>query len=274
MEDIKGRTPGGIHYQTLRGGTEPKETLLMIMGYSGSIVSWTSEFLHELLPSFDLVLLDNRGTGYSFHPESIDDITVPAMAGDVREVVQHLGLKHFNLLGYSLGGCIAQQYTALYPETVKHLVLLSTTGGGKLYVPPGATFLADLQNPTGSSPFEMALSMWRLCISDAAMDEHRERLKLLHDKQMEKATPRRTFAGQMKAFRGFATEQAFQDQSARPPITIISGRNDRLMPHGNSLKLREYFVGSRLIEIEDCEHMPYLEKKAQLLQALRTSLLP
>jgi pimeloyl-ACP methyl ester carboxylesterase len=274
MEDIKGKTPGGIHFQVLREGSRPRETLLMIMGYSGSIASWTSGFLQELLPWFDLVLLDNRGTGHSFHPESIDEITVPAMAGDVKELVDHLGLKCFNLLGYSLGGCIAQQYTALHGETVKHLVLLSTTGGGGLYVPPGATFLADLQNPTGSTPFEMALSMWRLCLSDSSISQYKDVLHVLHEKQMEKATPRRTFAGQMKAFRNFAAETIFQDQTPRPPITIISGKNDRLMPHGNSLKLHDFHQGSRLIEIENCEHMPYIETRSELLQALRSSLLP
>jgi pimeloyl-ACP methyl ester carboxylesterase len=44
------------------------------------------------------------------------------------------------------------------------------------------------------------------------------------------------------------------------------------MPHGNSLKLQEYFQQSLLIEIDNCEHLPYLEQKQELLRAIRVGI--
>ncbi len=241
------------------------------MGYSGSIASWTEDFLDDLHKTFDLVLLDNRGTGYSFHPEQIEDITIAAMADDVHEVVQELGLQRFHVLGYSLGGCIAQQYAAVYPEQVQSLILLSTTAGGSLYAAPDKDFLSNLESPKGTTPWEMALHMWGLCLSEARVEKHKEALGVIHERQMQKPTPRRTFAGQMKAFRSFAAEKLFPD-GCPLPVTIISGTNDRLMPHRNSLLLQQYYPNSRLIEIEDCEHLPYLEERDALIQAIQSIL--
>lgn len=263
----------GINFQYWPASTAEQPCLLLIMGYSGSIASWTEDFLEDLNKSFALVMLDNRGTGYSFHPEKVEDITIEAMAQDVHAVVEELGISKFHLLGYSLGGCIAQQYAALHPERLESLILLSTTGGGSLYAPPDRDFLVKLENPQGTTPWEMALHMWSLCLPESAVKAFEKELIKIHDRQMQKATPRRTFAGQMKAFRSFATEKLFPKGCPVPvPVTIISGQEDRLMPHRNSILLHQFWPESHLIEIESCEHIPYLETKEQLIQAIQTVL--
>ena len=267
-----GKTPSGIHFQHWVKGEPGRETLALVMGYSGSIASWNRDFLNDLHESFDLLLLDNRGTGYSFHPAQIEEITVPAMADDLFDLVSHLQLDSFHLLGYSLGGCIAQQVAASHPERIQSLLLLATTGGGSLYVAPGRDFLVQLESPKGETPWEMALSMWGLCTSQDVIKNKEDALREIHDRQMQKPTPRRTFAGQMRAFKAFATEKLFPNKKSPVPLTIISGKQDRLMPHGNSLKLQEYFQQSLLIEIDNCEHLPYLEQKQELLRAIRVGI--
>jgi pimeloyl-ACP methyl ester carboxylesterase len=267
-----GKTPRGIHFQHWVKGEPGRETLALVMGYSGSIASWSRDFLDDLHQSFDLLLLDNRGTGYSFHPAQIEEITVPTMADDLFDLASHLQLEPFHLLGYSLGGCIAQQFAASHPERIQSLLLLATTGGGSLYVAPGRDFLAQLESPRGETPWEMALSMWSLCTSQDVIQNKEAALRDIHDRQMQKPTPRRTFAGQMRAFKAFATENLFSNRQAPVPLTIISGKQDRLMPHGNSLKLQEYFQQSLLIEIDNCEHLPYLEQKQELLKAIQVGI--
>ncbi len=171
------------------------------------------------------MLIDNRGTCYCFHPEKIEDFTIAAMADDVHAVVEDLAISSIHLLGYSLGGCIAQQYAARHPERLQSLILLSTTGRGSLYAPPGRDSLSNLENPKGTTPWEMALHMWSLCVSESAVEKFKTELSKNHERQMLKATPRRTFAGQMRAFRSFAPEKRFAN-GCPVPVTIISGKND------------------------------------------------
>ena len=275
MQKRDDKTPQGLHYQYWRqmdGGSRP--VLTLIMGYSGSIASWASDFLEELFTFTDLILMDNRGTGYSFHPEQVDEITTEAMARDTEALLVHLGVEHSHILGYSLGGCIAQHLAALFPHRIQGLILLATTGGGRLYVPPAPGFLERLQSPEGQTPWEMALSMWSLCASQRAIQDYRDIFAMIHERQMQKPTPRRTFAGQMKAFRSFRVEDLINPLQLKFPVTIISGKDDRLMPHGNSLKLNEFYPESVLFELDACEHLPYIEQKLELLIALRECLFP
>ncbi len=269
-----GKTSEGLHYQYWREHSQGSRPLLtLIMGYSGSIASWDTDFLDKLFTDVDLLLLDNRGTGYSFHPAQIDEITTAAMAQDTAALFQFLGIEQSFVLGYSLGGCIAQHLAALFPQHIQGLILLATTAGGSLYVPPEPGFLEKLQSPEGQTPWEMALSMWSLCTSARAIEQYREIFAAIHERQMLKPTPRRTFAGQMQAFRSFRAEDLFRPETLSFPISIISGKGDRLMPHGNSLRLHQFYTSSQLLELEDCEHLPYIEQKDTLLAALKTFLL-
>jgi proline iminopeptidase len=76
--------------------------------------------------SFELVLLDPRGTGGSDRPADSRAYANEHYAADVEELRRHLGLERIDLLGHSHGGVVAMEYAASYPDRVRKLVLAST----------------------------------------------------------------------------------------------------------------------------------------------------
>src|SRR4030088_1910065 len=102
----------------IRGSGPP---LVLIMGYRLNSRAWPLDFIEALAERFTVVLFDNRGTGTSDKPTSGYEIS--NMARDVRALLDHLEIARANVLGYSMGGAIAQEFVRQFPDRVLGLVL-------------------------------------------------------------------------------------------------------------------------------------------------------
>jgi pimeloyl-ACP methyl ester carboxylesterase len=83
--------------------------------------------LRTLRRRFRLVLVDNRGSGGSDLPWA--PFRVADMAADVVAVLDDAGIRRAHVMGMSLGGLVAQELAAGYPDRVDGLVLVSTSPG-------------------------------------------------------------------------------------------------------------------------------------------------
>jgi proline iminopeptidase len=91
-------------------------------GFSGQYLG----ALAGLGESFELVVLDPRGTGGSDRPADPRAYLIEDYVADVDELREHLGEERIRLLGHSHGGVVAAAYAAAYPGQVERLVLAST----------------------------------------------------------------------------------------------------------------------------------------------------
>ena len=82
--------------------------LVLIMGYRLSSLAWPLAFIEALAQRFTVVLFDNRGTGASDKPTFGYEIS--NMARDVGGLLDHLKIARANVLGYSMGGAVAQEF--------------------------------------------------------------------------------------------------------------------------------------------------------------------
>ncbi len=118
---------------TRRGDGPP---LLAINGYAATAADWDPTFLGELARDLTVICPDNRGMGESGLGDPAE-ITAASLAGDCLALLDRLEIERAAVLGWSMGGFVAQQLAALAPGRVSALVLLATDPGG-----PGAK-LAD-----------------------------------------------------------------------------------------------------------------------------------
>ena len=103
-------------------------SLVLIMGYRLSSLAWPFDFIEALAERFTVVLFDNRGTGTSDKPTFGYEIS--NMAKDVSGLLDHLEIARTHVLGYSMGGAIAQEFVRQFPDRVLGLVLCATMCGG------------------------------------------------------------------------------------------------------------------------------------------------
>lgn len=113
----------GCRIQYDRFGRDDGEPLVLIMGLAVDRWGWIRQ-RSELGARFKCIAIDNRGAGLSDKPPGPYDIFT--MADDVLAVMNAEGIDSAHLVGYSLGGTLAQVIAVRSPKRVRSLVLAST----------------------------------------------------------------------------------------------------------------------------------------------------
>jgi pimeloyl-ACP methyl ester carboxylesterase len=101
--------------------------LVCLQHFRGNLDNWDPALVDRLAIDREVILLDNRGVGASTGavPDNVDD-----MAGDALRFIDALGLRQVDLLGFSLGGCVAQEMALVRPRLIRRIVLAGTAPRG------------------------------------------------------------------------------------------------------------------------------------------------
>lgn len=108
-------------YYEIHGQGEP---LLMIQGWGMDLTGWQG-IIEPLSKIFQVVVFDNRGTGRS--EVTPGDYTTRQLADDAVALLDHLQIENAHVLGWSMGGLIAQELVLAYPEKVNRLILAASS---------------------------------------------------------------------------------------------------------------------------------------------------
>jgi pimeloyl-ACP methyl ester carboxylesterase len=256
-------TIGGRNLFHKRGGTG--EPLLLIMGMSGTHLSWGEPFVADHERDFDVVAYDHRGIGRS-DPESAA-FTIAELAEDAAGILDALGWDTAHVLGISMGGMIAQELALKHPERIRTLTLGCTYCGGEgSALAPQATLdkltagmLSGDRERAIRSGFEVNVSA-----AFAAQDDDYATFRT-----MAKALPAPipVIMLQMQAI-------AQHDTSARLPsldlpTLVIHGDEDAMLPVQNGRMIAGLIPGARLEVLEGVGHMFWWEQPERSAELLR-----
>ena len=115
-----------------RSGPRGGVPLVLLNRFRGTIDWWDPEFLDYLSAEHDVIVFDNIGIG---HTTGQPGDSVEHFADGAIEFIQALGLSQVDLLGWSLGGIVAQHVTLRRPELVRKLIVAGSSPGSPV---PGA----------------------------------------------------------------------------------------------------------------------------------------
>ncbi|MDR2986094.1 MAG: alpha/beta hydrolase [Nocardiopsaceae bacterium] len=110
-----------LHYRIDGAGDQ---TVLMINGVGDDLEGWAFQRDDFASAGMRVVAFDNRGCGRSSQPAG--PYTSAEMARDAKGLANALELAPFHLVGVSMGGVIAQEYAAAWPDDLVSVVLAST----------------------------------------------------------------------------------------------------------------------------------------------------
>ncbi|MBI5583483.1 MAG: alpha/beta hydrolase [Deltaproteobacteria bacterium] len=113
-----------IGYKLIGAG----EPLVMIMGLGGTMDQWPKEIIAALSQKYQLILLDNRGMGYTKTNETT--FTFKLFADDVIGLLNTLKVKKAHVLGYSMGSTITQELLLGYPQRFNKAIIHATSTDG------------------------------------------------------------------------------------------------------------------------------------------------
>lgn len=119
-----------IWYESIGDTNQP--TILMIMGMGGSAMEWPEFLIDSLLQAgYHLIRYDHRDVGASDKMLAWDadrPYTLSDLSKDALGIIDKLGIDQLHVIGYSMGGMIAQQLAIDHPERILALTLISTSG--------------------------------------------------------------------------------------------------------------------------------------------------
>src|SRR5690349_13632217 len=126
---------GAVGYRVVGSGPP----LILIMGYGWTMEDWDPRLVHALAQHNRVVMFDNSGVGRT--QQLPPPLTIDAMADQTSALIDTLGLGRPDVLGWSMGGMIAQALAILHPAQVRRLVLCATYPGTGAAVPPSQAAL-------------------------------------------------------------------------------------------------------------------------------------
>ncbi len=224
----------------------------------------------ELEATHRLVGFDLPGFGESSKPDVAYDLAYFTRAA--RAVVEALDLRGFVLIGHSLGGLIAANYAATYPDDVCRLVLLAPAGftrTPKLLVRIfGSRIITGMADTVRPSRAWVRRTFETTVFDPANINEdlHAQMYALSRDPGMVRAFWR----VYRDALKDFLDLSALHTKLAayRGPVLLVWGRQDRLVPIKSLESARRVYPHTEVEIIERCGHCPSFEYPEKLVARL------
>jgi pimeloyl-ACP methyl ester carboxylesterase len=117
----------GIEYSYRSFGNPAERPLVLLQHFRGNLDNWDPALLDALASGREVVAFDNVGVGAS---TGVVPRSVSQMAHDAFTFLSALDLDRFDLLGFSLGGFVAQEMALIRPDQVERIVLAATAPQG------------------------------------------------------------------------------------------------------------------------------------------------
>ena len=232
-----------VHWTSLGKG----EPVVLIMGLGCSSALWF-RIAPRLAMAHRVIMLDNRGCGRTVVPQTVV-YRVRQMASDVAAVLDAAGEARAHVVGFSMGGMIAQQFALDFPSRVPTLSLLGTHPGGIWAVQASSEvrrlLFAKDHMTAEESLHAMRPYTYARDTSDALFGEDAA-VRLAHSPTL------RGYHAQLYALIGW---QAYLDlPRLRVPTLVMHGLQDELIPPTNGRLLASRIEGARLVELEQASH--------------------
>jgi pimeloyl-ACP methyl ester carboxylesterase len=241
-------------YRRFGGGSSLP--LLCLQHFTGTLDNWDPAVTDALALGREVILFESAGLGRSTGevPSSI-----PAMAAHAIAFVNALGLEQVDILGFSLGGMVAQQVALERPSLVRKLLLVGTAPeGGEDIMHMEKPELKKITDDPNLSGLERLVKLFF-----TASESSQRAGKAFAERLAKRAQDREPVAGakvamaQIAAFR--AWEHANGDRFSKlrkitQPCLVVNEVCDSMIPVRNSYMLSENLPNAMLLTYPDAGH--------------------
>jgi esterase len=240
--------------------------LVILHGLFGTLENWGAQ-IKQLSEHFDVIAVDLRNHGRSPHDSRMD---YTAMADDVIELMNRLGLEKVNLMGHSMGGKAAMQLAMDHPGKVERLIVVD---------------IAPVEYPPHHNDVFAGLK----CINLSQLKSRREADDILSQHVNSEATRAfllknlyrnedRHFAWRMNLP---ALEQQYGQIAAAPegtpyggPVLFIKGGESGYIQAEHQQAILSRFPAASFKIIAGAGHLPHVEKPSAFTRLVEKFLRP
>jgi pimeloyl-ACP methyl ester carboxylesterase len=242
---------GDVEFAYRRFGRRRRPPLLFLNYFAANMDDWDPKVTNGFAAEYDVIMFDNAGVGSS---GGETPSTVAAMTKDCVEFCRALDLRNFDVVGFSLGGMIAQQLAFEYPDMIRRMILLGTgPRGGE-----GMTF-TELSLDELGDPVALLMSAFFTAskTSQAAGQAYIERLKL-RVADRDAPVSMKAASAQLDAIREWGSIPSTDRYAMLPRIhqrtLIVHGSKDVVVLPINAFLLAQHLPDAQLVMYPDASH--------------------
>ncbi|WP_428662970.1 alpha/beta fold hydrolase [Reyranella sp.] len=259
----------GIRFAYRRLGPSTGTPLVLLQHFSGNIDAWDTAVVNALAVDRPVIAFDNAGVGRSTG-QTPDNIA--AMARDAVAFIDLLGLSKVNLLGFSLGGCVAQQIAAEHGRLVRRLILVGTAPkGGEEHL---LAVLQEAFSHTEAPDPRLPLFFTKSAASQSAGVAFLKRAKMRkEDRDTDSGSA--VTDPQAKALITWCATPDPEHAMLRAisqPVLVICGSHDTMLPADNAYAMFKALSNAQLILYPDSGHGALFQHHELFVSHVRTFL--
>jgi pimeloyl-ACP methyl ester carboxylesterase len=245
-------TAGGVDFAYRELGPKTGVPVVFLTHLAAVLDNWDPRVVDGIAARHRVITFDNRGVGAS---TGSTPNTIQAMADDAVTFIRALGLGKVDLLGFSMGGMIAQVIAAAEPRLVRKMIIAGT-GPARGEGIKNVTRLSHLDTIRGLLTFQdpkQFLFFTRTPNGRRAGKEFLARLKE-RTQNRDKAISVRSYGAQLKAIHRWGLARPTDLSVIRQPVLVANGETDRMVPTKNSTDLARRLADSELVIYPDAGH--------------------
>ena len=245
----------GIRFAYRRFGKSAGVPLVLNMHFTGTMDHWDPAVTDGLAHDREVILFNNAGISSSSGevPNSIEE-----MAANAAVFIRTLGLTQVDVLGFSLGGLVAQELALAEPALVRRLILVGTgprSGEGMASLTPEAQ---EIFGATYDEPDHLWLRVF-FTPSQASQAAGHAYLKRFRQRTVDRdpGVSDKVGPAQIEALTkwGAPRENPFDYLKAiKQPTLVVNGDNDVIIYSVNSSILQRHLPNAQLILYPDASH--------------------
>jgi pimeloyl-ACP methyl ester carboxylesterase len=227
--------------------------LLLIMGFGGTMNNWDPIMIKKLSLNHTVIVFDNRGVGSTELGNK--NFSISQFAKDTVGLINALHINKTDVMGFSMGGFIAQEIALNNPEKINKLVIYASNCGGRESTPPTPELSKLVQN-TSKSMQEILDGVTALIFPKEWSIQNPQVIETI--KEGYKIPPVISMDTIQK--QGIASSYWYnagvcnQLEKITMPTLIVVGTKDILTPKANSLLMTEKIPDAWLVQIKDGGH--------------------
>lgn len=243
---------GGGTFAYRQLGPDSGTPVIFLNHLAAVLDNWDPRVVDGIAARHRVITFDNRGVGAS---QGRTPRSVAAMARDAIAFIRALGYDQVDLLGFSLGGFVAQVIAEEEPQLVRKLILAGTgpAGGDGIDKVTPITLLDTLKATLTFKDPKEYLFFTRTANGKAAARQFVSRLKERTDNR-DKSISVTAIRNQLKAIHIWGSKQPSDLTVVRQPVLVANGDHDRMVPSSNSADLARRLPNARLKLYPDAGH--------------------
>ncbi len=243
---------GGAKFAYRQLGVDTGMPVIFLTHLGAVLDNWDPRVVDGIATRHRVITFDNRGIGAS---EGSAPDSIAAMARDAVTFIRALGFEQVDLLGFSMGGMVAQVIAQEEPQLVRKIILAGTgpAGGEGIDKVTAVTIKDMIKAALTFKDVKTYLFFTRTSNGRNAARQFLERLKERTDNR-DKPISLTAFRNQLKAIHAWGLQEPSDLTSIRQPVLVANGDSDRMVPSRNSSDLARRLPNSQLVLYSDAGH--------------------